>query len=232
MEAFIHFLQTYEVWFYILFGAVELVYLRKLIMAYQEMHSSLFGLERENAHRKISFYLTIVGMLGIMIATLFIVLSFVAPAMPGLKMLNTPTIDVLATPTATLAVSQTADASAPAVVGTPSMQPSPTPASEGCIINRLEWISPQPGEELDGIVELKGTVDIANLGFYKYEYAQTGSDKWFTIAAGNTKVVNNTLGQWNTSQVLPGDYLLRLVVSDNANQLLPACVVSVKITQP
>jgi hypothetical protein len=233
MEAFIHFLQTYEVWLYILFGIVGLVYLRKLIMAIQEMRSSLFGLERENAQRKISFDLTIVGLLGIMIATLFIVLSFVVPAMPGLKSLKTPTIDVLATQTATLAVSQTVDANNAVVnvAGTPTQPPTPTPASEGCIINQLEWTSPQSGDELNGIVTLKGTVDIANLGFYKYEYAQTGSDKWFTIAAGNTKVVNDTLGQWNTSQVLPGDYLLRLVVSDNTNKLLPACVVTVKITQ-
>ncbi|MCE1252755.1 MAG: hypothetical protein LWX83_04300 [Anaerolineae bacterium] len=235
MEAFIRFLQNYEIWFYVLFGGVALIYLRKLILGIQEMRSTLFGLERDNAQRKISFSLSIVGILGAMMLAIFLMLSFVVPALPGLALLNTPTIDVLATATATLASDeQTAE---PQTVvdseGTPApLQPTPTLSNEGCIPNQLEWVFPQPGEELSGLVTLKGTVNITNFGFYKYEIAQTGSDTWVTLAAGNTKVVNDTIGQWNTSQELPGDYNLRLVVLDNANNALPACVVPIKITQP
>ena len=81
---------------------------------------------------------------------------------------------------------------------------------------------------------LKGIVNVLNLGFYKYEFSQVGSNKWNTIAAGSKAVVlpDNIIGNWNTSQWPSGDYLLRLVVSDNTNKLMPACVVPVRITQP
>ena len=45
-------------------------------------------------------------------------------------------------------------------------------------------------------------------------------------------VVNALLGNWDTTLLVPGDYLLRLVVADSQNQLLPACVVSVRVVAP
>ena len=39
-------------------------------------------------------------------------------------------------------------------------------------------------------------------------------------------------GTWDTSQLVPGDYLLRLVVTDNVNNLFPACVISVRVVAP
>jgi len=45
-------------------------------------------------------------------------------------------------------------------------------------------------------------------------------------------LISGTVGYWNTSQLPSGDYLLRLVVVDNANNFFPACVVSVKISNP
>jgi hypothetical protein len=172
----------------------------------------------------------------------FVLNSFVAPALPKLNLLHTPTINVLATPTATLISAEGNGKQTPSaqLTGTTtesalSQTVTPTLTAEGCIPNELEWTSPKPGDELSGTVVLKGTVNVLNLGFYKYEYSPAGSNKWFTIAAGNTAVNatnENKIGQWNTSQVVPGDYQLRLVVSDNTNKLLPACVVPVKITQP
>jgi len=245
VDAFFHFIQIYEAWLYVLFGAVALFYLRRLILSIQEMRGSIFGLEREHAQRKIGLSLTVVGLSGSLALVVFVLNSFVVPALPKLHLLRTPTIDVLATPTATLVETQvytnltlqttavgTGAAPAAAAVTATTQTVTPTLTANGCIHNQLEWVSPQPGDQLQGSVVLKGTVDVLNLGFYKYEYSQTGSNKWFTIAAGNTAVKNDKLGQWNTSQVVPGDYLLRLVVSDNTNKLLPACVVPVKIMQP
>jgi hypothetical protein len=240
VDSFFHFIQNYEAWFYVLFGAVALLYLRKLIQAFQEMRSSIFGLERENAQRKISFSMTVVGLSGSLALVVFVLNSFVAPALPKLHLLRTPTIDVLATQTATLPQAEANGKQQTPLAsqsGTPSgtsltQTVTPTLVAEGCIPNQLEWTSPKTGDELSGTVVLKGTVDVLNLGFYKYEYSPAGSNKWFTIAAGNKVVKNDELGRWNTSQVVPGDYQLRLVVSDNTNKLMPACVVPVKITQP
>ena len=82
-------------------------------------------------------------------------------------------------------------------------------------------------------MELKGTVNVENIGFYKYEFALMGSDTWTTIAAGNTIIKNDLLGgAWDTSALVPGDYELRLVVNDNENNPLPACMIQVTIEAP
>jgi hypothetical protein len=89
--------------------------------------------------------------------------------------------------------------------------------------------SPKPGEEIKGSIELTGTVNISNFGFYKYEVAPQGSETWATISAGRNIVVNGPLGRWDTTAMTPGDYQLRLVVTDNEGQALQACVVPVRI---
>ena len=63
----------------------------------------------------------------------------------------------------------------------------------------------------------------------KYEIASLGSDNWSTIQAGGQVVVDGTLGLWDTTELTPGDYLLRLVVTDNQGQALPPCVVTVRV---
>ncbi|HSR31147.1 MAG TPA: hypothetical protein VLY63_11335, partial [Anaerolineae bacterium] len=80
-----------------------------------------------------------------------------------------------------------------------------------------------------GTVEIRGTVDIPELGFYKYEVSPAGSDTWATIAAGRAAVIDGSLGQWDTSALPPGDYQLRLVVSDTQGRALPACGIPVRV---
>ena len=233
MDAFFHIIQAYESWFYVLFGAIGLIYLRKVILAIEELRSSLFGLEKEHAQTKVGLSLSVIGLVSAMALVIFILNSFVIPAMPRLHPVYTPTIDVLTTETATLAptLAESGTPGTPQVVKGVSLTATPTPSSEGCVHNQLEWSSPQPGDELSGTVTLKGTVNILNSGFYKYEFSSTGSNKWTTIAAGSGVIKNDELGHWNTTPYASGDYLLRLVVADNNNKLLPACIVPVKIIQ-
>ena len=73
-------------------------------------------------------------------------------------------------------------------------------------------------------------MNIPDFGFYKYEVAVAGSDTWATIAAGRATVVDGALGQWDTSTLSPGDYRVRLVVSDNQGQALPACIITVRVS--
>ena len=82
---------------------------------------------------------------------------------------------------------------------------------------------------MKGTVELIGTVNIPNFGFYKYEVAPQGSDTWATISAGREIINQWQLGSWITTALTPGDYQLRLVVTDNQGQALPACVVPVRV---
>jgi hypothetical protein len=234
MEDLLQFLGNFEIWIYILLGVVGIVYFRKLFLAWQEWRNSLFGLERESSQRKLSAALAMVVLLTLLATSEFIMVSFVAPSYPGGKLVPTATLNLLVTPTTTLPSGQS---DAPIVTtptgasGVPAAAISPQ-SSDGCKPKLFEWIAPTNGEKIKGAYELKATVNFDNLGFFKYEYSQPGSNNWITIAAGNEKKVDQVLGTWNTEQLTPGDYILRLVVTDNQNQVPPACQVSVQIVAP
>ena len=76
------------------------------------------------------------------------------------------------------------------------------------------------------------TINLPDLGYYKYEYNQAGSDTWTTLAGGNVAKNNELIGIWDTELLTPGDYRLRLVVYNSQNQELPACELSVQVTPP
>lgn len=230
MEVILPYLKTYEVWIYGLLGIIAFFYFLKLISAWKDWQGTVFGLEREIAQRKFSTSLTILILLVVFILLEFFTVSFIAPLYPQRLSLPTATLDVIATPTVTL----------PAMVNedvTPDITREVTPTlaiavEEGCTPGQIEWSSPQPGQEIRETIELKGTVNIPNLGFYKYQYASPGDEVWLDIAAGNQPKVDGQIGFWNTSKIVPGDYLLRLVVFDNQNQEFPVCVIPVRVMQP
>lgn len=231
MRDFLSVLKAYEIWIYALLGVVFLFFLRKLALAAREWRTAQFGLEKIIAQRKTSFALTLVAIFGLLLLAEFVLVSFVSPNLPQQRMLATPTLDLVSTPTATL------PAAALDVTYTPeSIQVTPSGVSaEGCVAGSIEWIYPQNGDVVQGTVNLDFIVNVANLGFYKYEYLQAGSSEWITIAAGNVPVVSTgetedaTQRAWNTSALIPGDYQLRLVVADNENNTLPACTISIRI---
>jgi hypothetical protein len=224
MEALLQFLESYEIWIYVIVGAVGLIYLRKTLLAWKEWRSAAFGLERENAQRRFSSSITVVILLGLMGMAELVLVSFISPAVPMLA-LQTPTVSLLVTPTATLAPG--APTSTPGAISTTVEMVSSS--VDGCIPGQIEWISPKPGDEVKGAVDLVGTVNLPNLGFYKYEFSQQGSDAWTIIAGNNKTVVNDKLGVWNTDQLMPGDYLLRLVISDSQDKVMPPCGINVRI---
>ena len=97
---------------------------------------------------------------------------------------------------------------------------------------KLLLTSPEPGQEVSGTITLVGTVDVDNFGFYKYEVAPQGTESWATISAGRDIEKNGDLGLWDTSTLTPGDYQLRLEVTDNQGQAYPPCVISVRVIAP
>ncbi len=225
MEEILKFLQQYEIWIYALLGVVGFICLRKLLIHWHDWRVAIFGLERETAQRRLSASMSLFVLLSLMGVAEFSIVSFITPVYPQAFSLQTPTMDLLATPTGTLPADASQSMMVKAVIGT-----QVPVAGDGCVPGRLEWTFPQAGGEISGIVELKGTVNVDNLGFYKYEFSQPGSDIWTTIAAGDTIKQDDTLGgAWNTGQLVPGDYRLRLVVSDNQNQTLPTCEIPVRV---
>ncbi|MCC6148482.1 MAG: hypothetical protein IT308_13065 [Anaerolineaceae bacterium] len=226
MEQFFHFLQVYETWLYLLLGAVALVYFRRLLRSWQEWRASLFGLERENAQRKLTASISILVLLTFLFAAEFILVSFVIPVFPKTAALLTPTLDLLATPTITL---QANLAGVPAPLPEGTQLPS---AGAGCLPEEVEWNAPAAGGEISGAVELYATINIPDLGYYKYEYRQSGSEDWTTLTGGNSPKNNELIGTWNTEALLPGDYQLRLVVYNTQNDQLTPCELQVQVTPP
>ena len=236
MKDILQYLEDTQVWIYLLLGLVGGVSLRKLYLAWEELRSAVFGLEREKAQRSLSISLTVVILLAMLAAAEYVLVNFISSEVPAGSSLATPTLDLLATPSPMVETSE-------ALLVTEEAETQPTltaPATEGCIPGEIEWLSPESGGEISGKVDLLGVINVANLGFFKYEFSQPGSDAWVTIAAGNAdslqipeeETVKQFTGVWNTEQLALGDYLLRLVVTDNQNQLLPVCVIPVRVISP
>lgn len=235
MEELLKFFIAYEVWIYVLIGGVALIYLQKVLSAWREWQGALFGLEKESSQKKFSTSMTVFMLLLMVALAEFLMVSFIAPSYPKMASVATPTLNVVFSPTATSRAGQAlAGQTLTVITPTPGGLPTAVPVTtEGCSPGKVEWTFPKTGQQLQGIVSLKGTVNLPNLGFYKYEYNPAGNANWTTIAAGNqVKVAADLGGQWNTGQLTPGDYRLRLVVADSQNNVLPACVISIRIVAP
>jgi hypothetical protein len=228
MEDLLRFLEQYEAWIYALLGVVGFIYFRKLISEWQEWRSSVFGLERESAQRRLSATLAVVVIISLLATAEFILVSFVAPVYPVANMLQTPTVSVLTTPAGTFAVAGETEPEEISPLSTQAVV-----EAGGCAPGVLDWSFPQAGDLVSGVVKLKGTANLSNLGFFKYEFSEVSSDSWTTIAAMNVQRIDEELdGSWNTQALVPGDYRLRLVMTDNENQTLPACEITVRVTPP
>jgi hypothetical protein len=74
--------------------------------------------------------------------------------------------------------------------------------------------SPQPGQVVQGLEVITGTVGL--LGFSSYElsfaYSQDQSGTWFPFETSGQPVFAESLGTWDTTVLTDGDYDLRLQV--------------------
>jgi hypothetical protein len=226
MKELLTFLTTYEVEINIILGAVALFSFQRWVRAWLTKRVATYGLEREISQNQIKSSITILALVVLLAITQCMLISVISIKFPGVTQLATPTISLITTPTTPLteiagkiATLQNYDVTQTAM------------ATTGCIPGQLEWTSPKPGDTVSGPVDLKATVNIRNQGFYKYDYQQIGKEEWFPIKAGSKPIVDEALGsKWNTAgQLIPGNYYLRLTVSDNQNNLLKPCTIEVKI---
>jgi hypothetical protein len=225
MAGLYRFLASYEALIYIVLAIGVLFSMRWMWSSWREWRQALYRLEREFSLRRMSQALTITLLLAVLMCAEFVVASFVIPGLPADIFLSTPTLDLLATPAGTLSPEvMTQIAAAP-----PGGQPGDP---QGCVPDQLTITSPEPAEEISGTVDIQGTVNIVDFGFYKYEVAPQGSETWVTISAGRTTRVEESLGLWDTSALTPGDYLLRVVATDNEGQSLPPCTIPVRVMAP
>jgi hypothetical protein len=223
MEAIIRFFVLYAPLVYLLLVVGLLLVLRSLLRSLKEGRDSVFGLEREMAQRRTNQAVAVLVIILLMGLGELVLSSFLAPGLPASAVLTTPTLSLLSVPTNTLSPELMATLSAETPVATPGTEAS------GCIPGQIMLSFPVASSEVRGQITLKGTADIPNFGWYKYEVAPLSSDNWSTIQAAHNVVQDGELGFWDTTALTPGDYLLRLVVTDNQGQALPPCMVPVRV---
>lgn len=234
MEDALRFLRTYEMWIYTILALAGLIYIRRFILAWDELRAAAFGLERESAQARLNHAAGMLVLLLITAVIIFSIVTFIVPTLPGSIPLLTPTMDLAATATQTLSPGSETGLPAEALMetGETDATPIPTPQGEGCTPGQVEITAPLDGSEISGVVVVMGTADISNFGFYKFEVARPGETIWLPIQAGQQIKRNQELGQWDTRTLVSGDYMLRLVVSDNQGVEMQPCIIHVRINNP
>lgn len=224
MNSILRFLEQYEIVFYFLLGAVTLIYVRKVYLAWRDWSVALFGLEKELSQRKINAGLSIVFFSMILAIGIFVVNTFVTPTVPGVYQLSTPTVDLTAQPTLPIET-PTPQATTQGLIPTLNAI-----LDQGCIPGQVGWSYPLDGDSVRGQIELRGTVNIPDLGYYKIEYAPIDQDNWISIMAGRSQIVDEPFGSlWNSADLNPGDYRLRLVVYTSQEEVLPECLINILV---
>lgn len=216
-------LATYEKPIYIVLAIVALYTFRWMWRAWREWQNSVYGLEREFTLQKLRQATAFAFMILSLFFVVFYIATFVAPTLSASDILSTPTLNLLATPAGTLSPdAATQGALAPITQEVPS-------GMSGCDPDKLMITSPKSGEVINGTIELTGTANVPNFGFYKYEFAPLGTTNWITISAGDTITKNAKLGEWDTTPIANGDYFLQLVIIDNVGVTLDPCVIAIRI---
>ena len=229
MEEALSFVRTFEIWIYLVLGLGGLFYIWKFVASWQELRVAAFGLERESAQSRLNQATIMLVLILCVAIVIFVLVTFVAPSMPEANPLPTATIDLLATPTITL-LAEASQTLAPDT--TPSPVQIPTAGESACIPDQIMITSPANDAIISGVVEITGTADIPNFGFYKLEMKRPDESVWATIQAGNEIRVESKLGDWDTRLLTPGIYQLGLVLVDNEAKASQPCVVQVSVTTP
>jgi len=228
MNEILRYLKDLEFLIYIILGTFTVWQLRKFYLAWEELRASAFGLEKESAQVRLNRSAALLVVLLFLATAEFGLVSFIIPAIPGVEPLPTATLDLLATPTITLAVEPVPSSS--------DSQETPLPGTEiiqtGCIPDEVMITFPENNSTVRDIIEVEGTVNITDFGFYKFEISRADSDTWLTIQAGDSPKDDEMLGFWDTTQLEPGNYYLRLVVIDNQGIQREPCAVYVYIEPP
>ena len=226
MNEILRYLKDLEYLIYLVLGAFTIWQLRKFFYSWEELRAAAFGLEKESAQLRLNRSAALLVVLLFLATAEFGLVSFIIPAMPEVEPLPTATLDLLATPTTTLAVaSESAVPEETALPGTAIIQ-------SGCIPEQVMISFPENNATVRDIVEVEGSVNIPDFGFYKFEISRGESDNWLTIQAGDTPREEEMLGFWDTTQLEQDNYYLRLVVIDNQGISLDPCIVYLYVDAP
>ena len=92
--------------------------------------------------------------------------------------------------------------------------------------------APRDGDRLTGVVQITGTATHSKFDHYELAWAsQSAPDDWQMIASVQNRIVNGSLGTWDTSPLPPGVYRLRLRVVREGDKSADFVVNNLNINQ-
>jgi hypothetical protein len=230
MEEIILSIEALQSWIYIILGLAGLIYAILLLRAFHDLRSSVFGLERERATRRITRSGAMLILILAGFSATFVVTSFASPAIPAsARPTVLPTVSLLAT-----------SPPAPGIVAAPFSTATPIQASAidgaGCTNELATITSPETNSTVRGEIQFLGTANINNFAFYKLEYHDLGPEStWLAIWASNEPVCSSgcqeeeLLGTWDTTLVRPGQYAVQLVVTDTQGNAPLPCQILLQV---
>ncbi len=241
---------------YALCALGALFYIWSAIRARRESGQALYTIQRDSAIGRGLRAWLMAGLFVLIAVGVFVVYAFIEPTLAEEAQVNTPPPLPLLTPTPTdgpLSSSASSDATAdtpppsPTVIFTPppTLPPAPTQAPadltptpevpaepQNLSSAGVQIVSPASGERLWGVIEVRGTANIPDFNFYKFELQFPGSSEWATLEIYDVPVASGVLGYWDTTNLPPGEYKLRLVVVDQTHNYPPPFEIPVLIEPP
>ncbi len=213
-------LLRYDRFLYLLLLVGLLLFVRRAWLAWNDLRSATFRLEEEHARQRLQQ-----SVIGMLLSASLMLFVFMASALS------------LAPEPAAEALPPDAAAASTAGTGTPEPAGTPTPAlpaveemESQCDPQRVYIAYPEDGGQVTGEIDIRGTAAIENFGFYKVEFAPADQPLFLTIEVGRTPKTDDVLvAGWDTGLLPPGEYLLQLVVVDNAGNPLPPCRVRFRV---
>lgn len=91
---------------------------------------------------------------------------------------------------------------------------------------------PDSDSNVDGIVEIRGSIPEINFSSAEvsYAYADAGETNWFLIAKLDHAVQDDILGSWDTTTITDGTYQLRLSVTLTNGEVNEAIIKDIHVT--
>ena len=226
MYEVVKFLEIYENAIYFILGLALIIYGWRFWMSWEYLRNAVYGLEREIAQNSVNrsaISLFLIFMLGVFV---FSIVTFSAPFFPDELLIITPTLDL----SSDTILDGTPQNGNPSEAATITPLPTVFVNPQFCIQDRINILSPEAGEVLRGVVNVEGTVDVEDFGFFQVEYARVQDGLWLPIAVEHRIIIKGLLVEnWDTSPIPPGDYILQLLVSDNSGGEYDACRIQIRI---
>lgn len=127
----------------------------------------------------------------------------------------------------------TATTSTPAATSTKAKPTRPLLQPPDCPHPLARLTMPRVNEVINDEIEVEGSANIENLGYYKFEFKREDGeveDEWHWVASFEDPVEEGVLGIWRASHLPEGIYTFRLtVVNKQGNYPFPPCDVRVQI---